>query len=240
MLNPTFLDAVEPLREPKMGTERMAPLLHSLIRFTKPQRVLEIGAGYSTAFIAAALAENHRENLAIYDHTSGRKMDGTGPHPFALPPYFAHPQAPKLHTIDSMAHSYTTAGGVLQIMQTLGVDTFATVHQGDFKGFSRSLDGSALPLDLVWLDCGGLQNYTAFMGEYWDLINPDGGMLLVHSTLTNVEGFAFLNKMKLRQATAEFQDFEMMSLLEPDKLMQNSVTLIRKTGGNDRLYSMSP
>ena len=39
----------------------MGPLLYSLIRFVKPRRVLEVGAGYTSLWILQALADNESE-----------------------------------------------------------------------------------------------------------------------------------------------------------------------------------
>jgi hypothetical protein len=44
-----------------MGTEIMAPVIHFVTRFTRPQNVLEAGAGYTTASLAKALADNKRD-----------------------------------------------------------------------------------------------------------------------------------------------------------------------------------
>ena len=72
-------------------------------------------------------------------------------------------------------------------------------------------------------------------------MNPDGGLWLIHSTLTNLEAIAFVRELKLRQATKAFNDFELVSVLEPHKVAQNSFTLIRKTSGYaERLYTMKP
>ena len=37
-----FMNLVRPLYDSHMGTENMAPLLYSLVRFTKPQHILEV------------------------------------------------------------------------------------------------------------------------------------------------------------------------------------------------------
>ena len=37
-----FLEQVVPLYSAQMGTENMAPLLHSLINFHRPERLLEV------------------------------------------------------------------------------------------------------------------------------------------------------------------------------------------------------
>ena len=43
-----------------MGTESVAPFLRSLIQMVRPQRILEIGAGYTTPFLLDGL-ENNKE-----------------------------------------------------------------------------------------------------------------------------------------------------------------------------------
>jgi len=58
MLDSTFLEAVKPLLSPWTGTELMAPLLYMLARFTRARTVLEGGSGYTTPFLAKALADN--------------------------------------------------------------------------------------------------------------------------------------------------------------------------------------
>src|SRR4051812_22245345 len=52
-----FRAAVERLRVPGMGTEVVAPMLALLIQVVRPQRVLEVGMGYTTPFLVRALAE---------------------------------------------------------------------------------------------------------------------------------------------------------------------------------------
>ena len=41
-----------------MGTESVAPLLRSLIQMMRPQRILEVGAGYTTPFLLDGLENN--------------------------------------------------------------------------------------------------------------------------------------------------------------------------------------
>jgi hypothetical protein len=53
-----LLQVAEELRVPVMGSETVAPLLYFLVRFTWPRKVLEVGTGYTTPFIARALADN--------------------------------------------------------------------------------------------------------------------------------------------------------------------------------------
>lgn len=247
-LDADFLSAVAPLYVPTMGTELMGPLLYSLVRSTRPQSVLEVGMGYTTPFILQGLADNtadhHAERQLI-----GKALATAGPEgpdaidglPLALPDHYREVHTPRLHAIDDLSHPHTSAQQVAELAADRGLAEHLVGHNGDFRGYSRKFDRADLPFDIVWLDAGDYLNFRAFCSEYWDLVNPDGGLLLIHSTLTNIEGLCFLKSLKLEQATTGFNDFELLSLLEPHKTGQNSVTLIRMTKGYaERVYSMSP
>ena len=56
-----FLRITAPLYDLHMGCENMGPMLYTLVRFLKPRRVLEVGAGYTSIFILQALADNLEE-----------------------------------------------------------------------------------------------------------------------------------------------------------------------------------
>jgi hypothetical protein len=135
----------------------------------------------------------------------------------------------------------TRGDKVLAAVTQLGLDALLTFHHDDFHGASQTFAAATMPFDFAFLDCGGYSNYQDFMDEYWPLVNPDGGLLLIHSTLTNFEGLAFLNSLKLKQAMGGLADFESLSLLEPHKTRQNSFTMIRKVVGvRDRIYTYQP
>ena len=68
-----------------------------------------------------------------------------------------------------------------------------------------------------------------FLAEYWNLVNANGGIIVLHSTLTNMAISSVVANLKLRQATDAFNKYELLSLLEPHKLSQNSLTMIRMT-----------
>jgi hypothetical protein len=57
------LKIVQELLVPTLGTETLAPLLHFLVRFIRAKNVLEGGAGYTTPFLAMALATNQSDFL---------------------------------------------------------------------------------------------------------------------------------------------------------------------------------
>jgi predicted O-methyltransferase YrrM len=232
MMDQKFWEVAKTISTEDMGTEHIGPLVHTLVRMTRPKSVLEIGCGYTTIFALQALAENVREH----------EMSAQGPRrSLDRPEFFAVPHSPRMTCIDLNCHPSGTAGLAFAAAAELGVARYMEAYKVDFRGFAAALDASVKPFDLVFLDCGGYDNLSAFFDEYWPHVSPDGGLVLVHSTLTNIEGLAFLKDLKLRQATRDFLDYELLSLLEPHKFFQNSVTILRRTAGySDRIYSLSP
>lgn len=224
-----FHERIAPLRSAQMGTEVMAPLLHSLVRFTRPKRVLEIGSGYTSLFILRALAQNMEDEGRERDALARDSQAPPG-YPLAYPPYYARAESsvPVLHTIDSLTHPATTARSVTDVAAQLGLADHLRFHHSDFRGYAGSFDADDTPFDLVWMDAGAWHLYLAFFEEYWPLIDPAGGLWVVHSTQTNLAGAAFVTKLKLLQATEGFNDLEILSLVEPHKFTQNSTTLIRR------------
>ena len=148
-----------------------------------------------------------------------------------------------LHAIDDYSIEHTSAPKVLDVLKRLDLDDIVTVHEGDFKGMSQNFDPGSLPFDLVWFDCGGVPEYVEFLEEYWPLINPDGGMLLLHFTYwdtapdqrpdtpANMVMGSITNEIKRQHAQAGLEaEFEVLSLIEPHKRRQGSVTMVRRIG----------
>lgn len=235
-----------------MGVELVSPLLYDLVQLHRPRVVLEVGAGYSTMFLLQALADNKRDfdaerqlidgQVRSDQHTGlTRILKGRHPLPLGLPEYYAHGYAPRLLVVDDLSHPGTAGGAVEKAAARLGINEFLHFYRGDFRGMSKKLAAEDLPIDFFWFDCGGFDHYRAMIAEYWPFINPNGGLLLLHSTLTNIETRSIVLDIKLRQATDGFRKFELLSLLEPHKWRQNSITLIRMTdGGDEPIYSRGP
>ncbi len=223
-----------------MGTELISHLLYSLIRSVKPRRVIEVGLGYTTPFLLQALADN------IEDHNRQAKLlsSGNSENPESkvlVTDYFEKPYEPLHIGIDDLSHPSTTAHGVLETVSDLGLDKLLRLYQGDFRGMSKELAKEHEQIDFVWFDCGGLQEYVDFLGEYWNLVNSNGGIIVLHSTLTNMALSGVIANLKLKQATDAFNKYELLSLLEPHKLIQNSLTMIRMTSGlRTQIYSIHP
>ncbi|MFQ5995188.1 MAG: hypothetical protein ACE5K1_08825 [Acidiferrobacterales bacterium] len=245
-LDSRFYKAVEPLYFSGMGTEHAAPLLYSLVRMTRPRHVLEVGLGYTTPFLAQALKDNveefdtDRQVLSASGKDDERKL-------LLLPDHYESDYAPKLYAIDDFSDEDASSREALKVVEKLGLAPLVQVERGDFRGYSNKMGESAFPLDLIWFDCGGLPEYVDFINEYWRLINPDRGLLLLHFTYWNLffvrdgaEDVKLIsgpiaNEVKRQQAEAGIEaSFEILSLVEPHKQRQGSVTMIRKLGWTSR------
>lgn len=231
-IDPEFMALVAPLYREGMGTEQMAPLLYSMICFTRPRSLLEIGAGYTTPFLARAAQDSLR---------SWREEAKQSDNPILVEDHFTEDYAPHILCIDNHTHPGSTSACVQEVLSAAGLDGFVEFVEADFTKYSDDIEESHLPFDFVWFDCGALPEYFLFFHHYWRFVNPDGGLLLMHSTLTNLEINTFIKSIKLSQATTEFDNMELLSLLEPHKKFQNSVTLFRKTVDcKEPIYSIRP
>ena len=235
MIDEAFRAAASALASPKMGTEAVAPLLYDLVMLHRPRRILEVGGGLSSLYLLKGLADR---DAAIAAERADVGADGS----LLNEAYFQAPMAPaRLHMIDNLVHGDTTAGKVIQTAKDLGIDAPLRVHEADFIGYADKLPKDEPPFDMVWFDCGTIEYFQHFRRAYWPLVSRDGGLILIHSLATNFHGQMFLSELKLEQATKSFSEFELMTLIEPHKTRQNSVTLIRLTGAlHTQIHSIMP
>ena len=248
-IDAAFYRTIEPLFQPGFGTESVGPLLYSLVRMTRPRNVLEVGLGYTSPFIALALKDNLDEFAADRALIAARPakggLDDTSPEnqrrSILDADFCARDYEPRLHVIDNFSIAGTTAPLVLDALKALELDFAVVPHEGDFRGLSAKLDARSLPFDFVWFDCGGFPEYLDFLAEYWPLINPDHGLLLLHFTywyltmerdgreIGKLLSGPIANEIKRQQMAAGFDGrFEALSLVEPHKTSQGSVTMVRK------------
>jgi|RhiMetdeSRZDD1v2_1073273.scaffolds.fasta_scaffold247206_3 Methyltransferase domain len=270
------------LLTPRMGTDIMAPLIHFLTRFTRPQNVLEGGAGYTTAFLAKALADNKRdfdedfellrkktepyladvESIVQSDPASmvvhrdekfapiglrdlyGEKASVLARRRFewllekpswVRPSYYLRPYHPKLFCIDKLSSPYSSASRVPKVIERLELSDYVKFENVDFWSFKpHSIPVAQLPIDLIWIDLpvGVREMNSLLVGDYWKCLNPDGGLLIIHDMMTTRGGQLLVNEFKRRQKESRFKDFELIGLLEPQRLMQGDFIMLRKTSGN--------
>lgn len=242
-LDTRFQETVAPLFVTGMGTEHVGPLLYHLVRMTKPRRALEVGLGYTSPFLAQALADNaveDRDDRRIVAEAPADDMRRN----LLRDEYFREARAPRLHAIDDHSGEGSSAPAVLATLDSLGLSDIVHVHKADFRGYAAKLDRADLPLDFVWFDAGGPLEYIDFLAEYWPLISQNHGLLLLHYTYwhltTTYQGREVssmlcgsianeIKRQQLRAGTAA--RFEVLSLLEPHKTRQGSVTMVRKLPG---------
>jgi hypothetical protein len=239
-LDHRLFSVAETIRNPGMGTENVAPLLYSLVRMVRATAVLEVGMGYSTPFLAMALRDNIRENeedLSILAKSLRSPAEEARVGLLASSPHIGN-YAPKLHVIDDYSLPGSTAHGVQRALVDLDLASLVVEHHGDFRGRSATLP-EGTKFDLVWFDCGGPRELFDFVREYWALVNPREGMLVYHLGYWGLpmKGHApmivaaspMTNELKRLQAElGEDAPFEVMSLLEPHKVHQGSVTMVRR------------
>jgi predicted O-methyltransferase YrrM len=237
-----FQETVQDLLVPGMGTENIGLLLYSLVHMTRSWRILEVGLGYTTPFLAQALKDLAYEYatdietlINPHGNDSRRAVLSTD--------YFLRDYKAVLHAIDDYSIEGSSAHKVMDVLAKLKLQGMVKVYNGDFRGMSQRMDPSAFPLDLVWFDCGGVPEYVDFLDEFWPLINADGGLLLLHFTYWNVPKThdsvkhwhlimgSIANEIKRQQAKAGVKaKFEVLSLVEPHKTRQGSVTMVRRLG----------
>ncbi|MFG2914323.1 hypothetical protein ACGF0D_15705 [Kitasatospora sp. NPDC048298] len=241
-----FRAAVERLRVPGMGTEVVAPLLSHLIHLARPRRVLEVGMGYTTPFLAKALAEAEElaaaEAAALVRKTrpylaDGRELDEAwidSEPALLLPAGYREPYEPRFVAIDDLSDSGSSAPLVTEVLGELGLAERVTVVNSDMRGAVGRLPEEFRPIDFAWVDAW---DCLYFFENFWELIDPDGGIVVMHYLMTYPEGEAILDYIAETQRLAP-GEFEMLNLLESRKLRQNSMTVLRRTSGSrPRQYS---
>ena len=250
MLDKAFYDQVEPLLVHGMGTEQVGPWLYHFIRMTRPRNVMEIGLGYTTPFILKALADNEAAFAQEREWVQS-KYGNDDRRSVLLPAYFNNIYRGRLVAIDDYSQADTSAPRVLEAAEQLGIESHLHLIRADFRGASTQIPTDLLPFDFIWFDCGGAENTSAFFNEYWRYIEPEGGYLAMHYTyrwqiaeradteqpetdLRMMPGDAL---QELRRQQAAFPgSFDMVTLLEPHKWHQGSLSLLRRNPASESRY----
>lgn len=234
-----FRAAVRRLWVPAMGTDVVAPLLGQLIHLARPQRVLEIGMGYTTPFLARALAEVETavqdEAAALAGKTErylreGRELDEDwidAEPALLVPGFYRTGYRPELVAVDDLSDPHSSAARVQEVLGELGLADRVTLINAKLRECAELLPADFVPIDFAWVDAW---DCLYFFERFLDLINPDGGLVAFHYLMTYPEGEAILEYIAETQRLRP-GEFEVLSLLESQKLRQNSLTLLRRTSG---------
>jgi predicted O-methyltransferase YrrM len=101
--------------------------------------------------------------------------------------------------------------------------------------FGLELDSESI--DLIFADFGVGDRMNEFLSRNWESLRP-GGFLVCHSTLTNTRTRKWLDSLRKKEGSLPPEEYEMLSLLEPHKRFQNSITIVQKRKGyTEPIYS---
>ena len=189
---------------PGMGTEKLAPFLKSMVEFIRPSKILEVGAGYTTPFLIDAIKANkvliNEGNL--YPNILQRM-----------------PHDSRVFTIDDFEDK-----AKLDEYRRLEKENsdFFSLYEGKFQDIlTKEFCEKNGPFDFVYFDCGGSAEYLDFCKN---CLNYCSGIVIFHFTFTN--GMPNGNKNIIDKYCTK--EYETISLLEPHKYRQGSVTIIRR------------
>ena len=229
-------------------TENVGPFVYSTIKTIRPKTILEIGAGYSSIFFAQALKEIQEENsfdVQLLDN-SNPDLKWERRHRLLNKDYQFKSDS-KLIIVDNFSkNNHDTARPVDECIRKLNLDKYINFIKADAMNLQKINEtiSNSLPLDFVFLDFGAGAALPILFKFYFEHINSNGGYIMVHSTLTNAMHRLWLAELKLKYVNDS--SVEIMSFLEPNKIMQNSFTLIKKnmelkTGQfNPPIYTAQP
>ena len=195
-----------------MGTENVGPLLRTLVQMARPQRILEIGAGYTTPFILDGLKANEE----MFD-------DGN------LDPryekWYKSNNDPKLVIIDTDSLPQLESKYVEHI-------------QGKFQGRSQELFDKYGEFDMVWFDCGGPEEYQDFVQEYWNICSH---YMIFHYTFFQGQPTTAIDVISVAidgwTRLMGSSNVQRIDILEPHKAGQGSITMLKKVPRISRLHS---
>ena len=195
-----------------MGTENVGPLLRTLVQMIRPQRILEIGAGYTTPFLLDGLKANEE----LFD-------DGNLDPSYKR--WYESNNDPRLVVIDTDPLPQLDSKYVEHI-------------QGKFQGKSQELFEKYGEFDMIWFDCGGAQEYQDFLQEYWDICSY---YMIFHYTFFQGKATDSIDMISGAIAAwsrlVGESNVQRIDILEPHKADQGGITMLRKVPRTSRLHS---
>ena len=259
MVTRSFLTVARKLQSPAAGTELMAPLLYDFVRLTRARTLLEVGVGYTTLFLLQALADNvaaffhnraglarktrglldraekTRSRVALSEEEFGRWM--LDEPTYADPRYYVSDYRPRLFAFDDFSSKTSSAICVPAVAQQLGLAHLLQFVPARPAPNAARILRRYLPIDIAFNDGS---EYESFLLTYSGLVNPAGGLLVLHNTVTAFGDNPILPFLRSWNRHNDDQ-FEVMSIVEPHKLFQGSCTVLRRichAPANNRVASL--
>ena len=226
-------------------TENISLLIYSLIRTTRPLKLLEFGAGFSTICIAKAFQDIQKEefNPNVTPQRWGsfcREIFKEESEDFYREKTYeaykfcfdensiltGNKYDPKLITVDNSNNTnvHNSFNKISSVLEKLNLSKYVEFIHSDWMEVIKGLDESNR-FDFVWVDLGSGLEYKEIFDIIFPILNP-AGIVAFHNVATNVACRYFLAEMKLRSKLSD--EFEMMTLWEPHKKTQNSIVLFKK------------
>ena len=201
-LSPNPLEYEEFYRK-GMGTENIGSFLRALVQMVRPNRILEIGAGYTTPFLLEALINNER----VFNDGNLKES------------YFKnYDYTPKLVVVDDMSlEDLKKKPGMNNLISSKYIDFI----EGKFEDKADLLLNKYGNFDFVWFDCGGAAEYEVFMDQYWHICS---GYVLFHFTYSDGKP-NLLHNILLDKITGSPSIFD---IVEPHKYRQGSITMVNR------------
>jgi hypothetical protein len=189
-------------------TENMAFFLFSIVKIIRPLKILEFGYGYTTLFFLESI-KDIKEEIFLYNNLVKTSNFNT---------FSGKNYEPELIVVDNFLDiDDFEFNKELEKIKMLSLEKPLTIVKCNMKDYLENVNEK---YDLIFIDAGSKKDYIDYFKYIDNMINI-GGLIIIHSTLTNKEGQNFLKN---------FNDtsYEKMSLIEPHKKWQNSFTMFKK------------
>jgi predicted O-methyltransferase YrrM len=238
-----FVRTVSPLYSPGYGTEQMSKVIYSVIKFTRPSIVLEIGMGYTTPFILKALRENDNEVQGELDTIKMLKglckfipIKMKHPTYSESMPFYSKKHTPRLIVIDDMSLNGVNFVQGMDTLKRAGLHPYLHFVPGSYVNASSKLNlQERKTVDTIWFDAKTQDSdLSSFLREYWPILKRNGGVLLVHFTAgynINERVWWRLDVRKMIQRLGlqtHDEELEQIQLIEPHKYRQGAVTMVKR------------
>ena len=196
---------------PGYGTEKVGPFLIGLMEMARPQKVLEIGFGYTTPF----LMEGLKNNFELH-------WDGN-----CDPEFMKTEYDPRLVVIDdqSLETDETRADNRRKLITDNATNTVDFI-EGDFMNpdIMSQVKNTYSEFDMCWFDCGGPIELQFFLDNYFDIVKE---YFVVHFTF--FKGKENKNGETISKFLESNPHIQRLDIIEPHKYRQGSITILRRT-----------
>ena len=242
-LDRAFFEAAEPLFDASMGTENIAPLLYALAKMRRPSRILAVGLGYTTLFLLRALRESFDESAQDISILAG-DIDNVE-RKSVLCREYPYEGRPLLIGVDDFSDNNGRLTSLGDSIARIGATEYFDLRRQRFQDFDCD---PSMRFGIVWIDCGHQIDYAYLCNKFWPLVEGDGGIFAMHYTHVDIEvplgnGASaqlvvpgpWVNSVKKQLIDlGPDSDAEILSLTEPHKARQGSITVMRKLDVEDR------